>query len=296
MTPYYPSRIPRRNRVKAIYTKFESRKASFKPFPRLPPELRQEIWRIAASSPATFSRQGVCILSQPSDISRLVVHEPRNRSLLATSTEARYVALTTPHPRRQYDPEIDILYIPRHSLNAFRTALFRPAPSPADYWPYHKIRHLALPSTEIYRVLAAGSDFLLRLFSLQTLTIVFPAPSGTVDYSQDVTLPPPQQSTAADGGGGEAVVTHLRRLPRDELEGITVRAAYDHETGLGTFPIRWTRSGVKYLQWVEATLKRTALLRGDGGIVPPMWNFKAGRLGIEYEGACFEAWPAAKRF
>ncbi|KAK4032865.1 hypothetical protein C8A01DRAFT_40692 [Parachaetomium inaequale] len=254
-----------------------SKRASFKPFPRLPPELRQQIWSIAASSPPTPPTPRVCIFSKTSNPPRLVVHEPRNWALLATNTEARHVALMAPIPTRDYNPEIDILYIPRRSLNSFRTALFQPL---TPEW-VRKTRRLALPSTEVCRVLA-NPDFVTRLFSLDTLSIVYPAGSGTVDYFQDVTFPV------------EEGYMFLRRLSQDELAAITIKADYAHGTRVGTFPIRWTRTGIDYLNWAEATLDRSGREGELGG--SPLWDDQAGHVWISYEGRCFEALTVPKTF
>jgi hypothetical protein len=279
-TADHKSQTPRPNLVRDLCLKFELKKAHFPLFSRLPPELRHQIWRIAASSPPSSPTSQALILAPNASDSGQIVHEPHNPSLLATNTEARQVTLTTPRPTRPFNPAIDILYVPRQSLASFSAAVLRPWP-----WPdWASVHHLALPSTDLYRVLASP-DFLRGLWRLRTLSVVYPASSGTVDYFQEVVVPEAEKEGSV----------YLRLLNDDELAGITVQAEYMQESRVGRLPIRWTRNGVEYLGWAKATLDRT---QGQLSAFPVILKDEVRVAGVGgcYKGRCFEVLPVPQRF
>lgn len=228
---------------------------------------------------------GVCIFSNTRDSrlddpSSLVVHELYNRALLARNTEAHDVALMYSGPTRAFDPEIDILCIPKNSFDYFTSTLCvseRRAP-----W-VSNIRHLAIPLSVSDSGLALPLA-LLRLTSLTTISIVYPAPSGTFDCFQDMAVP-------AERGVAP------RLLTEQELASITIEADYMYDTWAGAFPVRWTSNGVDYLKMVETTLNRACRPENSmNGEITSLWDHESRRLKIKYEGRCFKALPVRQKF
>ena len=275
--------------------KTPAKMATFQQFPRLPANVRQEIWSIAAasSSPPSSSTPGICIFSETYEsmenkpTPHLVVHEPHNRALHETNTEAHDIALMTPGPTREYNPETDILYITRDSFHHFTgNACGYGGPE----W-VSRICHLAIP----FSLSESGSWLpiaMTRLASLRTLSLVFPAAGGTADCFQEVVVP--------GEGEGEDLArarVRLRVLTRAELEGIMVKADYMYDTWAGAFPVVWEHNGREHLEGFEGRLdKECAPEARDEDDVSPVWDVKGKRLGIRYEGRCFEVVPERKRF
>ncbi|KAK3335104.1 hypothetical protein B0T19DRAFT_405612 [Cercophora scortea] len=254
----------------------------FAQFSRLPPDIRHEIWRAASSSPA--STPGVCIFTiakpeccgpnshRPAVHAPLVVHEPANPALLATSTEAYDIALRSKTPTRPYNPATDILYIPKDGFYNFMGDVCGRLGEPwvAD------IRHLALALPVADQGLWLPIA-LLRLASLQTLSIVYPAASGTFECHDDVPLP------------GDSS-TPLRLLTEEERARLTIVADYEYETHGGTFPIRWRKNVDEHLTLVEGelvsnTLPNRRILNEEP---VPIWDGDAQRLVLRYQARVFE--------
>lgn len=261
-------------------TKTSGTGASFEPFSQLPPDIRQEVWRAAASSP-TFT-PGVCFFTgtykQPREEPRLIVHEAYNAALLQTNTEAHDIALMSAGPTRAYDPQRDILYITEDAFDCF-TSQECGYNGPAWITGIH---HLALP----FSLPASGSylrNAMARLSSLETLSIVYPSPPGTVNFNAVVELP-------ADKS------TPLRRMAEEELKGLTIEADYMYGTWMGDFPVRWTKSGLEHMESAEAGTDRECRPENAGDQLSPLWDHGAQRLGIRWEARCFQPLPARGRF
>ncbi|KAK3693297.1 hypothetical protein B0T22DRAFT_37937 [Podospora appendiculata] len=254
----------------------------FAQFSRLPSDIRHEIWRAASSSPA--ATPGVCIFTmakpehcgptshRPAVHAPLVVHEPVNPALLATSTEAYDIAQRSKTPTRAYNPATDILYIPKDGFYNFTGGVCGHLGEPwvAD------IRHLALALPVADQGLWLPIA-LLRLASLKTLSIVYPAASGTCGCHDDVLLP-------ADSS------TPLRQLTEEERADLTIVADYEYETHFGTFPIRWRKNADEHLTLVERelvmnTLPNRRILNEEP---VPIWDADARRLALRYQARVFE--------
>lgn len=274
--------------------------ATFQQFPQLPADIRQQIWSIAAASSSSSSTPGICIFSETYDESmennpnppHLPVHEPHNRVLLETNTEAHDIALMSPGPTREYDPDIDTLYITRDSFHHFTGNVCGYG---GPEW-VSRIRHLAIP----FSLSESGSWLpiaMTRLASLKTLSLAFPAPAavagGTVDCFQEVVVP------GEGEGEGEMASARLRLrvLTKGELEGITVKANYMYDTWAGAFPVVWEHNGREHLEGLEERLDQECAPEArEEGDVSPVWDAKGKRLGIRYEGCCFEVVPERKKF
>ncbi|KAK5654921.1 hypothetical protein OQA88_6677 [Cercophora sp. LCS_1] len=248
-------------------------------FSSLPPDIRQEIWRAASSQP--ISTPSVCILTfarpSPNATSRvtthapLIVHEPPNPTLLSTNTEAHDIALTT-SATRPYNPSIDILYISKPVFIYFTNVLC--GRNTTNSWT-SSIRHLALD--------LAVSDMGLwlpiameRLPSLEILSVVYPATSGTFSCFQTVEVP-----TVVDSK------TVLRSMSDEERERVMITAEYNYETHGGDIEIEWVKDVNEHLEMVEEEL--------CGGTNPswrsrnvPIWDSEEERLRLRYQGRVFD--------
>ncbi|KAK3304745.1 uncharacterized protein B0T15DRAFT_537462 [Chaetomium strumarium] len=260
-------------------TKKNETSASFEPFSQFPPDIRQEIWSAAASSP-TFT-PGVCFFTatykKPREEPLLIVHEPCNAALLQTNTEAHDIALMSGGPTRAYDPKRDILYISEGSYDNFT---MNECGYNGPKW-VTRIHHLALP----YSKMALSTHLryaLVRLTSLETISIVFPSSPGTFSYSAAVELP-------ADKS------TPLKLMTEEQQKGVIIKADYTYYTWAGDFPVQWTSDGVEYMQAQEAGMNRECSPESCGDDVSPLWDHEAKRLGVRWEARCFRPLPARDR-
>ncbi|KAK4038978.1 hypothetical protein C8A01DRAFT_16983 [Parachaetomium inaequale] len=185
----------------------------------------------------------------------------------------------SPWPTRAYDPERDILFVTNEAFDNFTG-------SECGYggpdW-VSKIHHLAIGLS------MAGSGLSLpiamaRLSSLETLSIVYPGPSGDFNFS-DAVKPPAEKGTP------------LRCLTEEELGRLTVEANYMYGTWAGDFPVRWAKSGPEHLEMVEAALDDSCRPENAGDFwQTPLWDHEAKRLGIRYEARCFQPLPTREKF
>lgn len=168
--------------------------STFHPFPRLPAELRFEIWRLA-STPSPRSEQlltdrAICILpngpfTQTLDegtpagtVHPRLVFKSGNPGMLSTSHEARGIALKTA-TTRPYDPKSDILYVPASRFNSRHIDLCTMARGyHDDTWDWlHEVRHIGFAPPG-RRVLYNFGQGIPKLAALQTVSIVYLTPPG----------------------------------------------------------------------------------------------------------------------
>ncbi|EEU39223.1 uncharacterized protein NECHADRAFT_81998 [Fusarium vanettenii 77-13-4] len=247
---------PKDNPIEALPTQI------FHPFPRLPLELRQQIWKLAL--PLTSEKPGVCILSGylefQADISNLTVNEYHSL-LKAVSQEARQTALENLPVKRDYNPLIDILYIGRDCFFAFCSR------ATIDDWS--RVRHIALslPVAEM------GLNMPFALFGLpglEELSVVYPKSTGTVDLFDDVHLP-------------ETGPRKLRKLTETEMSSLVIKADFIYETHGGDVPIVWEKDVRTHLDFVMEELSRET---SSGR--PPCWDEESKRLELEMHALCFD--------
>ncbi|KAJ4310789.1 hypothetical protein N0V84_010797 [Fusarium piperis] len=235
---------------------------TFHPFLRLPLELRREIWKFAL--PLTCERPGVCVLSEGmtlrEGISRLTVKEYHS-SLKAVSQEARETALENLPVRRDYNPQIDILYIGRDCFYAF---CFR---SLIDDWSLVKRIALALPVAET----GLNMPFaLVELPGLEELSVVYPKSTGTVDLFDDVRVP-------------RVGPRKLRRFKQAEMSRLRIKADYMCETHGGDIPVVWEKNVREHLDFVMKELSQETC---SGR--PPCWDEGRKRLMLTMHPLCFD--------
>ncbi|KAH8901159.1 hypothetical protein GQ53DRAFT_814637 [Thozetella sp. PMI_491] len=187
-------------------------------FPLLPSELRHEIWAFAwTASESTTSVGTVCALQSTDDPSEIPIIDPslppvyplRNRALLATNKESRYIAhkLGT---CRDFDPCIDILFIPSLAFEPFTFDFCENNP-PA--W-VSTIRHLAIAPLVLKDGYESHLPHCLKyLNSLQKMSVVYPQSNGVVNSHADVKIP--RQRGIA-----------LRLLSDNEVDELIVAADY----------------------------------------------------------------------
>jgi len=253
----------------------------FPQFSRLPPDLRQEIWREASSFPS--SAAGVCILRMaspavwtlaerpPRTHGPLVVHEPVNINLLATNTEAYDIALRSAGGTHEYDPARDILYLDSRTTFEYFVGVIcgrEPDPWTAD------VRHLAVALNMADRGLWLPNA-LTWLASLETLSIVYPAASGIFDCH--ATVPPPENPGA---------LLHL--LTKEERAGLTITANYLYETHGGDVPVVWTKKADEHLSMIEEHLVMYCAPDWRGGRCP-IWDGATKRLKLKYQARVFKS-------
>jgi hypothetical protein len=174
---------------------------------------------------------------------------------------------------RDYRPATDILYIPTDAFEHFTSDV---CGNCAEPWAAH-VRHLALslPKADYGLWLPIA---LQRLASLETLSLVYPASSGTFDCHDDVPLPTEKGTT-------------LRMLTDEERAALIIKADYLYETHGGDIPIVWTKNANEHLKMVEANLVKNSGPQGwnPGAPLPPRWDKDAGRLDLRYEARVFES-------
>lgn len=259
--------------------------ATFEHFGQLPGDIRQDIWRAASALPT--STPGIAYFedsySKPRREPSLIVHEPHNRNVLGTNTEAHDIALMTDAPTRPYNPEIDILCIT--NIDAFENFTSNECSKSKTYKWVTKIRHLAISLSLVDRAhhrLTQGA--LVRLVSLQTLSIVYPAPSGKFDFLT-VAEPPEDRST------------RLRRLTEDELGSLTIEANYMYNTWAGDTPVQWSWSGTRHLKVLEDVLDKDCAPRNaEFWGLSPLWDHENNRIALRYTAMCFQPLPARAKF
>lgn len=235
---------------------------TFHPFPRLPLELRQEIWKFAL--PLTSEEPGVCVLSEgmtlKEGISRLTVKEYHS-SLEAVCREAREAALENLPVRRDYNPLIDILYIGRDCFYDFCSR------ARVDDWSLVKHIALALPVAE------TGLNMPFALFGLpglERLSVVYPKSTGTVDLFDDVRVP-------------RVCPRKLRTFTQTEMSCFMIKADYMYGTHVGDIPVVWEMNAREHLDFVMRELSRETF---SGP--PPCWDESKKRLRLTMDAMCFD--------
>lgn len=248
--------MPKDNTVGVLHAQ------TFHLFPRLPLELRQEIWKLAL--PLTSEKPGVCILSEGmaflEGISSLTVKE-HHSSLKAVCQEARKTALETLPVRRDYNPLIDIIYIDHYSFSAFCSR------ATIDDWSL--VRHIALSLP----LAVMGFNISLALFGLpglEELSVVYPKSTGTVDLFDDVSVP-------------ETGPRKLRRFTQTEMSCFVIKADFIDETHGGDVPIVWEKDVRTHLDFVM-----TGLSQETCSSLLSCWDEERKRLMLTMHALCFE--------
>jgi hypothetical protein len=209
----------------------------------------------------------------------LIVHEPVNRALLATNTEAYDVAMEASRraATRPYDPAIDILFITDWA--SFEHFTGTVCGFNGEEW-IERIQHLALPLNRadagLWLPIAMS-----RLRSLKTLSVVYPAATGRFNFSASVPLPKDRS-------------TPLRLMTEAERKGVVIAADYMYGTPFGEFPVQWESDVDQHLEMIEENLVRDTRPSGHDeddemfGRKPPIWDHKAERLALMYQARVFE--------
>ncbi|KAK3901279.1 hypothetical protein C8A05DRAFT_16513 [Staphylotrichum tortipilum] len=189
----------------------------------------------------------------------------------------------TDPPTRPYNPETDILCIT--ASDAFENFTSNEC---CRYKPHEwvtKVRHLAISLSLVNRAqycLTQGA--LVRLTSLQTLSVIYPATPGTFDYAT-VVGPPADRATP------------LRRLTEEELGSLTIQADYMYNTWAGDYPVRWSCTGTEHARWLEETLDKDCCPKNASfwGL-SPLWDYENDRIALQYTAMCFQALPTREKF
>ncbi|KAK4182688.1 hypothetical protein QBC35DRAFT_342301, partial [Podospora australis] len=152
----------------------------------LPPEVRQEIWKLAAQAPV----EGICFYTGAYRyLEAPKVQQPFNLSLMLTCSESYDIVVKTGRiPRRDFDPDVDIFWITNHSalstffqmtggkIKGWRRTAIDPTVLP-EWIPNMKHLAISLPQTD-WTYYDPNNDQIIhclgRLTSLKTLTVVFP--------------------------------------------------------------------------------------------------------------------------
>lgn len=252
---------PRRSRA----TKLNSTN-SFTLFPRLPPEIRQEIWRLALLS---AMGAGVCLL--PSRFTargraKLIVRLPRE-PIRAACSESQTIARRDFPLSRPFDPDTDILYVGASAFENFCSICVD------ESWP-GQVRHLAiaLPVADSGHWLPAsyaggGSRLpLTHLDQLKVISIVYPKSTGEVDFHGTVAVPKQQGQI-------------LREFSSKEMLSFKINADY--------WPSRdyhavWTQNTKQHLSSINHNLSRQG--REER---PQCWDSALRRLKFKLEARYF---------
>ncbi|KAF4471969.1 hypothetical protein FALBO_1115 [Fusarium albosuccineum] len=233
----------------------------FMSFPRLPLELRRQIWRLARLCDSD-THQGVSILSCTPEgkAAPLTVYNSCS-SVLGACREARQTALETIPLTRKYNPEADILYVDHDTFYKFCDFCRE------DDWPA-EIRHLALSLPVSERGLWLPIA-LTHMPKMEAISIVFPKATGEVDCHEHVACPKQRGAT-------------LRKFTGDEMDSFKISADYLYETHFGDIPIVWTKSTREYIEFVKGELAR-----GARGYDPVCWDEETKSLRLTFDARCF---------
>lgn len=245
-----------------------SSSSTFEPFPRLPLELRREIWYHASAIPGP--KPGVCILPRNAKDphSALMVLERGNLAVLLTSREARHIGLEC-LVTRGYDLFTDILYIPPADLFTFFCQLC----GNGHPWWIPNVCHVALllPSKMEHYFLQSG---LMYLESLESISIIF--------------------SNTSDGPGAQARGASLRLLTDKELDDSSGRMGHDASRSThyefdeqpedSSHQIQSYTSPRDQLDTFEAELNKR---EGIACSSTMSWDDELGRLRLRFEARCF---------
>ncbi|RSL54127.1 hypothetical protein CEP53_007526 [Fusarium sp. AF-6] len=236
---------------------------TFYPFPRLPLELRQEIWKLAV--PLTMNEPSVCRLGEVmifwGDIEKLTVNG--NSSLKLVCREARQAAIQGPPLRRVYDPLIDFLYFEDEMLFFHFT-------SKASVDDLARVKRVALS----FPVLQSGLRKFLGLYQLtglEELSIVYPKATGKIGVCYDVDVP-------------ETGPRMLRGLTEKEMSRFVIESNFTYYSfDLGYVHTDLERDARGHLDYIRDKL---SLWTEDGR--PPCWDKEKRELKLKMHALCFD--------
>lgn len=291
-----------------------SNSAVFEQFSRLPAEVRQEVWKLAAAAPS--ANPGVCIFtvspdeypiftSWPASISTflwpagedprvaqrraaarqvdplrhvapLVVHERHNADLLATNTEAHDIALQTRGGSRAFDPDADILYISKANFPYFAgTFCARQGAAPIAA----RIRHIAVGLAETWFEGTWHRPLMSVAGALEQLPAL---------ETLSVVFPRPAPGApvgSVDDPELPAAGTPLRRLTGEELYRVKIAVSGSSSSAAAA---EWQRSAAQHLAKVKAELDVEYNPGHLGGDTPPLWDWDSKSLRLRYQARVFE--------
>lgn len=236
---------------------------SLEKFSRLPPEIRQHIWRLALPSQIS---PGVCLLGArftPSKQVERIVHDPYSQ-LRRVCRESRGITFPL---TRQFNPDMDILYL---SVANFRNFCLV---CRDKHWPA-QVQHIAielpLADSRVWSGLPndnSGPRLPLEyLNKLKKISIVYPKAIGDVNYRGRVVLPKQR-------------VQILRELSNKEMTSLKIHAEYWPDRDYAEI---WTMTARQHLSYIKGMLVRQAKDEQ-----PPCWDKVAKRLILTFEARLF---------
>lgn len=236
---------------------------SFKLFSQLPPEIRQHIWFLALPAPGS----DICTLPETCRVlgRRKLTVRSHYSPLTKTCREARGVAESISPVVRDFNPDSDVLYVSKAAFENFCRMC-------QERWT-NRVRHIAiaLPVVESgywlpRNVGNCGSKLPLgRLPQLETISIVYPKATGTVDFLEDVPAP---------GRRGPI----LRKFSARGMRALKVTADYWLDRD---YPVKWEKDVKEHLRKVSSVFTYQAK---EGGL--PVWDRARKRLNMD--GGYFE--------
>ncbi len=193
------------------------------------------------------------------------------------------MALMTDPPTRPFNPETDILCIT--SSDAFEYFIGHECCPRDNHKWVTKIRHLAIGLSLVYTAQhQLGQRALVRLSSLQTISIVYPATSGTLEFRTEV-QPPADRATP------------IRPMTEEEMSSLTIEADYMYNTWAGDFPVRWSSKVQEHVKSLERALDQDCRPSNSPSWgLSPLWDHDANRIALRYRATCFQPLPARERF
>ncbi|KAI9163086.1 hypothetical protein HJFPF1_04684 [Paramyrothecium foliicola] len=244
-------------------------------FPRLPLEIRLQIWEAAAQQKTSpGAGKAVCMLSiSEGDASGSAVHEPlviRQAGLpmvplLKATTEARAVAAR--YKERPYDPTEDVLYVSSDISHVFVSHLLRDNSKIATW--ADEVQHVAVDA-ELAQASAWAWRALRGLPKLKRLSFVFPQSGGETNALASVNLLDKQKA-------------HLILQALDS-DAITLSTGSDDDPWGGLYPVPVCANVVDYMGRVREEMERELVNEPDA---PPCWDAESGMLRIFIEAAYF---------
>jgi hypothetical protein len=248
---------------------------TFTLFPLLPREIRDQIWKMAVQQAQQVPEGSwpVCIFTPGSAIDGTdsshdeprVVHQ-KPLSLLQVNTESRAVA--TKPSQRPYDPDTDVLFLPKGSLDRFYDSLCVDEEGSTSE-SLKSARILAIDDYEWNSSSDKMPDILRSLPNLHRLLLVFAVSSGDTDECDAVSLNKQQLARPL-----------MMSLDHKDLDAIGFTVRYDW------LPTKWKTTASRHVfEWTENI--EIAISDSPLGGLSRYWNDEGRELKVPVAGSCF---------
>jgi hypothetical protein len=248
--------------------------SGFPLFPRLPPEIRLEIWRHARDTAADNQPEIFQLLPSAihSDSEPTVFSGPPPELLLACR-EAHAVMLEPSSRTRPLRPEQDVVVVTYEMATALRYG-------DCTDW-LRMVRHIcfALPGYQSFVFWIA--DIVRHMRNLKTISVIFPKPKrGKLQIG----------SQPANISFHTSLNTWLRpkKLTSNQLSNVQVKADYWFDYGGACPPQQMSCSLSGDELFAEILQSLTAVIQNGGGRTSHCWDSRRQELKVEFNACSME--------